>query len=278
MERSRWRDINGVDRARLSEARLQAHYAAQWLARLARAHIPPGPDDFHTSLGWSNLQSALVTHALPGGRSSAGLKIAELTLVWFEAGEGQAQAFHLDGRRDADVREWLGGRLRQMGLDADALDAPLPYQLPAHPIGQGAPYAAASLAEPLAELAVWYADADLALGAARQRATARGLDAPPVRCWPHHFDLDSLIKLGEGRTVGAGFSPGDDHYDEPYFYVSRYPAPDVSRLASLPLSGHWHTRDFTAAIALARDVVAATDQRAACETFVNAAIDILVEA
>src|SRR5438105_12514767 len=48
-----WRPVGGVDSGRLREARLQAHHAAQWLARAARALVPPQPDDGHTSLGRS---------------------------------------------------------------------------------------------------------------------------------------------------------------------------------------------------------------------------------
>jgi len=274
MDAARWRRLNGVDLALMSEARLQAHYAAQWLARMARAYARPLANDFHTNLTWNDAQGALTTHELPGG-GSAGLTLSELTLVlWNQAGRGEA--LHLDGRRDAYIREWLGARLRQTGLDSAALDAPSPYEMPVHPIGNGAPYAPAALADALAELAAWFGDANLVLTEARQRVLARGLDAPPVRCWPHHFDLDSLIQLGGGRTVGAGFCPGDDYYDEPYFYVSAYPPPEVALLPSLPLEGHWHTHHFTAAIALAGNVVAAADQAAECAAFLNAAMDCLI--
>ena len=30
--------------------------------------------------------------------------------------------------------------------------------------------------------------------------------------------------------MGAGFSPGDPYYDEPYFYLSLYPRPEDIRL------------------------------------------------
>jgi hypothetical protein len=45
-----WRPLVGVDAAELTEARLQAHYAVQWLAKLARAALPAQPDDSHTNL------------------------------------------------------------------------------------------------------------------------------------------------------------------------------------------------------------------------------------
>ena len=48
---SDWQQIRAIDPLQLSAARLQAHYAVQWLARTARAFITPQPDDGHTSLG-----------------------------------------------------------------------------------------------------------------------------------------------------------------------------------------------------------------------------------
>jgi hypothetical protein len=280
---SQWRKIKAVDRSSLSEARLQAHYAVQWLARAARAYGTPAPNDFHTNLGWDNAIGGLSTHALPQG-AVLGLILPDLMLaVWdgppATGSVGGAQTISLEGRRDAEIGEWLGRHLSARGLDADALDAPSPYQMPDHPIGRGAPYGPAGLAAPLAELAAWYANANLALGETRQHIVARGNDAPPVCCWPHHFDLDSLIPLGSGtaaRTVGIGFEPGDDYYDQPYFYVSCYPPPDVAALPSLPPLGHWHSHHFTAAVALADRIIAAGDQRAAVEAFLRAATDILV--
>src|SRR5262249_62389310 len=86
----------------------------------------------------------------------------------------------------------------------------------------------------LAALVTWFTNADVALGTIRVEVAARGLDAPPVRCWPHHLDLDTLVTVAPGRTTGVGFEPGDESYDEPYFYVSVYPAPDLAPLPPLP--------------------------------------------
>jgi hypothetical protein len=276
---SQWRKVRGVDRGTLSEARLQAHYAAQWLARTARAYVTPWPDDRHTNLGWDRDIAGLTAHALPQG-TVLGLNLSELTLtVWDGSRAAGSQTIGLEGRRDAEVRQWLGRQLEAKGLDASALDAPSPYPMPEHPIGHGAPYGAAGLAAVLAELVTWFANADHVLGETRQRIVARGIEAPPIRCWPHHFDLDSLIPLGSSagaRNVGLGFCPGDEYYDQPYFYVSCYPPPDVAVLPSLPPVGHWHTHHFTAAVAAAERIVAASDQQAETQAFLGAATDILM--
>ena len=273
-----WQKLKGIDRLILREARLQAHYALQWLARAARAYVAPRPDDGHTNLGWDDRLPGFVAHPLPGGRV-LGLNTATLTLhLSGEPGRASERSIGLGGHRDADIRAWLGEELAAGGLDARALDAPLPYQLPDHPLGHGAAYRTADLGEALAELVAWYANADGILGEARRRIVARGVAAPPVRCWPHHFDLDSLIALVPApRTVGLGFSPGDEYYEQPYFYVSAYPPPDVTTLPALPSLGHWHTHDFTAAVAIADRLTAAADPRAATAAVVQAAADILIE-
>jgi hypothetical protein len=274
-----WRKIEDVDWGALREARLQAHYAVQWLARAARAYVTSGPDDRHTNLGWDDAIAGLTTRALPQG-TVLGLNISDLTLNLRDGPRvAGSQSLGLEGRRDADIRRWLGRHLGATGLDAEALDAPSPYQMPEHPIGRGAPYGAAGLAAALAGLVAWYANADRVLGEARQRIVGRGIDAPPVRCWPHHFDLDSLIALGAAagaHTIGVGFCPGDEYYDQPYFYVSRHPPPDVAVLPSLPPVGHWHTHRFTAAVAVADRIFEAGDQQAVIEAFLRAATEILI--
>ena len=278
MHKSQWHEISGIDHGLLREARLQAHYGVQWLARAARAYIAPLPDDAHTNLGWDDELPGLVTHPLPRGAVIA----LNMRAVALDLRDGpsptSARSFKLDGRRDADIRAWLGEELAARGFDAEALDAPSPYQIPDHPLGHGAAYATGGLGEALAGLVAWYANADCILAQARQRLVARGVAPPPVRCWPHHFALDSLLALAAPpRTVGLGFSPGDEYYDQPYFYVSAYPPPpDVTALPSLPPIGHWHTHRFTAAVAVADRIIAASDPQAATAAFVSAAADILI--
>lgn len=277
-----WRRVEGIDGTALREARLQAHYAVQWLARAGRAYVPIRPNDHHTNLGWDDATGHLTTHALSRG-TVLELNISDLTLTWRDSPSiptselAGPRAISLAGRCNSDIRAWLGRHLSAQGLDAAALDAPSPYPMPEHPLAHGAPYGAAGPAA-LAALAAWFANADQILGETRQGIVARGIDAPPVRCWPHHFDLDSLIALGAApvRTAGLGFCPGDEYYDQPYFYVSSHPRPDVAALPHLPPVGHWHTHHFTAAVAVADRILAADDQRAATQAFLRAATDILV--
>jgi hypothetical protein len=276
--RAVWRPIRGVDASRVREARLQAHHAVQSLARAARAFVPPQPDDSHTNLGWDDALDGFTAHSLPGDLR-LGLHIPLLTLVL--GGASAQQRFALDGHTDADARRWLGEQLAAHGLDACALDAKAPYEIPGHPVARGAAYDAGGLADTLPELAAWVANANASLEKSRRRISARGLAPSPVRTWPHHFDMATLTALEAGstehaRSVNVGFSPGDEHYQEPYFYVSPYPYPDPTKLAPLPALGHWHVQGFSAAIAPATRILEAKGHQTAAEAFLAAAVDAAI--
>lgn len=269
MDRANWRPLRGVERSRLSAARRQAHHAVQWLARAARAYIPARPDDSHTNLGWDDRIDGFATHPSKNDMR-LGLKLAPLALVVIG---DRGDTLALGGRNDAAARQWLGERLGAMGFDPAKLDAPAPYAIAEHAVARGAAYDGDGLDDARTELAAWFADANGALEGIRKAMAGRGFAASPVRCWPHHFDIATLATLDEKRSVNAGLSPGDEWYDEPYFYVGPYPYPDAAKLPPLPALGHWHTQGFTAAIAPASRILAAPDHAAASAAFLRDAVD-----
>jgi hypothetical protein len=272
---SEWRNVGRINYLYLHAARVQAHYAVQWLARAARATIAAQADDRHTSLGWDDGFGGFVSHPLPGG-VRIGLRIADLTLAVL-GGVGLHE-LPLDGRADADVQAWLGARLAATGLKPNKLDAPAPYTIPDHALARGARYSLDELGEAFHALAQWCANAHAALVAMQQRLAAKKLKAPPVRCWAHHFDFDCLVALGRGRTMGVGFCPGDEFCDEPYFYISMRPEPWIPDLPLLPAMGHWHTYKFLAAMAPAHKILAAHEQGAYVRTFLDVATKAALDA
>lgn len=270
-ERSQWRFLSGVEQHRLREARLLAHYALQWLARSARAYIPPQPDDGHTSMDWDSRIPGFKTQQFNNGMWMS-LQIGNLTLTLHDKTVDAAEDFLLNGQDDLRVRQWLGEQLGECDLDPKLLDAPSPYDMPAYDIGQGATYKTAGLEDALGELAKWFANADVVLRDIRRQMIAKQLSAGPVCCWPHHFDIATLATLpvpdAEGvGYIGVGLSPGDEYYEEPYFYISLYPDPEPTTLPELLPLGHWHTHKFTAAIAPAHKILATKKQETDTRNF-----------
>jgi hypothetical protein len=263
-----WQNVPRANFVFLHTARLQAHYAAQWLARAARAYIPGRPSEHHTSLGWDDAFGGLTTHPLPDG-SRLGLRIADLTLAFLDV---HPHELALDGRTETEVRSWLGGHVAARNLAAGKLDDPAPYVLPDHVLALGARYSLEEQSEAFGVLAAWCANANAALSAAQKHLASKKLKAPPVRCWPHHFDLDCLVELPRGHSMGVGYSPGDEFCDEPYFYTSMWPEPSIPGLPLLPAMAHWHTFKFLAAMAPAHKIVAAHDQGAYVRQFLDVSV------
>lgn len=278
-EKLQWRFLSGVEQNRLREARLLAHYALQWLARSARAYIPPQPDDGHTSMEWDHIFPGLRTQQFKNGVWMS-LQISNLTLMLHEKNDGAAEGFPLNGQDDLRVRQWLGKQLGDRDLDPKFLDAPSPYDMPAYVIGQGGTYKTAGLEDALGELATWFANADVVLRAVRQQIISNQLSAGPICCWPHHFDLATLATLLIRRAenvgyIGVGLSPGDENYEEPYFYISLSPAPES--LPKLSPLGHWHTHEFTAAIVPAHKILATKEQEMATKDFLGDTLTLALQ-
>jgi hypothetical protein len=238
-----WELLGRVSPGALGPARLTLHWAAQIVAAVGSTLIDARPDWSHTALGWiESPERGLAGEPLAGG----------------------TRAFLADGL------VWLAGAVaRQVGSPERPLARPV-HELPPSPVGDGAPFEVEP--EALAELSSWYANASRLLA-----DVARATGASPVRCWPHHFDIATLLRLGEGsgeeaRSIGVGLSPGDGSYAEPYWYVTPWPYPKEKEVPSLAL-GHWHTTGWFGAVLTASELGAdPAAQESITRSFVQSAI------
>jgi hypothetical protein len=263
---TRWMPVGGRSPADLVDARLQLHWAAQLVSAVGTTLLPAAADDSHTNLEWlagtarepalaSGLLAGQLTTDPPRCRAALHPDTLELYLL-DEHGAGVAHhRLHgltlsqgmvwLEHEISAWRRQPLPGPLRRRELD-----------LPEHTVGRGAVFRSDDAAA-FAELARWYANADTVLRDLADRTP----NASSVRCWPHHFDIATLITVepsppGAGaRTIGVGLSPGDASYAEPYWYVTPWPHPDEPRLATLAADGQWHRSGWLGAVLLGSRVV-----------------------
>ncbi len=256
------------------DARLQAHYAAQWLARYGRSYLPPQSDDSHTSMLWN--PSAKLFLSPSSGTGTLALDIPTLTLFWLDPKGTLGTGFSLEGKTDAEAEEVLRAMLGELGLNPQRLNPELPYDLPGHGIAKGSAYDVTANAKGLLALStLFHQGAEILTG-----VQGREEGASAVRCWPHHFDIATLIALDDekdpeaAKTIGVGLSPGDDNYPEPYYYIAPWPYPDPKKLKKNEIY-QWHTEGFTAAIIRALKVDQPTAIRgireaiAACKTLLG---------
>jgi hypothetical protein len=271
-----WEILGGVDPGRLIEARLQLHWMAQAAAAVGKQLVAHRPDYSEQSFQWSEGLRALVQDPADGDRPfRAGLRPSPPALL-LAGGDGEIlRELPLDRRALEDAYEWMCEQVEE--LLGRPLEQPLerPGELPRHPIASGAPCSFA-VPEACAEIGRYFANADRLLRQIRERNPG----ASPVRYWPHHFDIATLIALDAGtdpehaQSIGVGLSPGDERFSEPYFYVLPWPAPknDLPELAG---GGWWHTEVWTGAVLEASRFTGAGShgaQAGQVEDFLNSAV------
>jgi len=272
-----WIELGATAPTELTEARLQLHHAAQIVAAPGTTLLPAEPDDGQTGLGWLPSHAALAGRELPLPISlRAAIGLTDLRLLLLDETGRRVASADLAGRTLEYGYGWMRDELVRAGVRraADGLSRPA-YELPDHEVARGAPFADHT-GGPFDELARWYGNAHLVL----ETLAARDGDAAEVRCWPHHFDIATLLTVERGtdgaatKTVGVGLSPGDGSYAEPYWYVTPWPYPRRTELPPPAGGGHWHVEGFTAAVLPGTGLteVRGDNQRARLEEFLDSAV------
>lgn len=223
----------------LMAARLRMHAAAQWLARLARSYAIPASDDSHTALTWDGEGLRLFSHPLTIGTTNvtASLTVRDLELR-LTRGAADVGGILLSGQTDTDRRDAVLDLAAAAGADPDRFSTALPYPAPPPP-GWDAPDPDAANA---------WCDLWTLTHAALSAVCADTPNASPIRLWPHHFDMATLISHGGARSVGLGLAVADDLVDAPYFYTAPWPAPPRNALSDAPAPWSWRAATATALV------------------------------
>ena len=266
-----WQEIEPSRAAKLTDARLQLHHAAQFAAAMGISYLPKADDDSHTNLEW--IANALASNVVGDRPFRIGVRPHPLALVVI-VGDVELTSYSLNGKTIADGARWIRTQVKALGLDPERFTLAKHYTIATHPVARGIPFDTTDDAA-FEQLHRWYDNADALL-----REIARDRGGSPVRCWPHHFDIATLLSPSSGKSVGVGLEPGDGSYDEPYWYVNIYPQPrDATALTSTPLDGNgtWHTDQWLGAV-LPGSRLSQHGQREQTQAFLASAIDACLSA
>lgn len=234
-----------LDLLQLAEARIQLHYAIQPLAAISNALADSG----NKGLFWDD-QLGFITREINSIKSyRLALDPIALTLNFLTDRDQVISAFALNNCSLTEAYVWMKAIVNGLGGEGDLI-TPISYppnDFPDSDLARGKTFQLKHLTSDLTE---YYAIADQLLQDIVQKESM----ASNVRIWPHHFDIATLISIpdeinGQEKSVGVGLSPGDDGYNEPYWYVTPYPYPeDRSNLPTLYGDGFWHTEHWVGAV------------------------------
>lgn len=270
---SGWQALGKRDPLTLEDARLQIHWAAQTIAAAGMTLVEHAADDSHTNMEWLSSKGLLAGQVVVAGEPSfrVALDPSGLTLSLLELNDEVIGRLSLNGHTLEQGYDWLSSMILPLiAEDEVELDRPT-FELPQHPVATGGCFSIDDAAS-FVEVGRWFANADLVLRGVQEETPT----ASTVRCWPHHFDIATLIEVGRDakKSIGVGMTPGDGNYAEPYWYVTPWPYPAADNLPPLE-TGTWHTEGWIGAVLTGSTVVAAGDARAQHDlstNFVNSAI------
>lgn len=275
---SSWQPLGGIDPKQLTEGRLQLHYALQPLTAVAVSLLEKRPDWSHGSLDYDAAARSFRGQPLAQGQRAA-LAVDDLRLGLLDSGGGTIATLSLFGHSLAEGVDWIKQVLAEQGRDLSGFHEQKFDDFPEHALGSGANFDSAARGA-IQEVAAYFENTQTYL----DDLVAREKRASPVRVWPHHCDMATLITIKEpsepggedGQSVGVGFSPGDGGTPEPYWYVTPWPYPDPATLPALQ-AGRWNTDGWVGAVLVGSELSKEVDtQREQVNGFLNTAVQALL--
>jgi hypothetical protein len=263
--------IRSVAPAALTAARFMTHKSVQLVSMAARVNLDAKDDDSHANLGWHRGFNGFLSRPIGKGEKSVEVALIpdhfELAIY---RGADRLVSLALEGVAVGDADAWLDAELEKLALKPIAGQLPS-YEMPTETDAIAA-YSKEGQADNFAALSAWFSlsAAILSEFAGRNAALSPG----PVRCWAHHYDLATEVTFDGASaesttTIGVGFSPGDEQYGEPYYYVSPWSEIDVKELPAPPVTGHWHTDGFVGIVASATEALSLADMRRELPAFIE---------
>lgn len=275
-----WKTLGSCSPNDLVDASLELHWAVQLVAAAGQTFAEKRDDDSHRAMTWDTTHKAFVGAPFAGPYPfRVGLRPEDLTLLLLDRTEEALGALPLPGKSIEEGYEWLRVGLATYMGGAPALIERPEYDMPEHPVGVGARFST-RYGDELSALSALFATASSLL----EELISTRPDASPVRCWPHHFDLATLLTVETdddgkaSKTVGVGLAPTGGGYDAWYWYVTPWPYPEIEALPELSGPGAWHTEGWTGAVLPGDLVVAAEDasREAVVRNFLDVSVDAVI--
>lgn len=253
---STWQKLSGFNIEELAETRKQIHQAVQLTALTGRAFLPKVEDDHFASLLWLEDKNLLAGQEWGKNKIKTAINFKDFTILFLDAENNIVGSFPLESKTFGEAFDWLKEQVNLLGEDVEKLSLDFPYEIPVYPTANSASFQFANK-ELFNELSKCFANTNLVLKYIKEENE----QASSIVCWPHHFDIATLIVLNDSKenykSIGVGFSPGDDNYNEPYFYITPWPYPNTDEvtLPELPSGGFWHTKGWVGAILTAKSIL-----------------------
>ena len=264
-----WNHLYPVDLTALATVREQLHQAVQSVAAVGRHFLESSKEDENAVLQWIPNPKRLAGKWIETskGKFRASISFAEGKIYLIDGDVKVIDSFEIHDHTFNQLMVWFEEHIGKLGLPTENFNVNLPYELPVYPTQKKQAFDLSELALSDA-FAHYYANSRIILEKLRSSFDHVG----ETTVWPHHFDQAISVMLkdsGNPETstyLGLGLSPGDEYYNQPYFYVNSWPYAEESQLKPLKYVS-WHTENWVGAVLKAEDLWEERNQLLAVQTF-----------
>lgn len=241
-----WIKLDKIDHQILQYTRSTLHLATQLVSAAPRSFLPFAENDDNGWLAWNAKQFRLESKYFgPKLNVQAAIDFSDFKLQLLVE-EMVFEEIELYKKSFQDIEKWIKNAFFKLKLDYNQYHLELPYKLDqSFPPKEDYVF---DYYDPVSfkEFSKLYHNAQSVLKKARTEIIGKKIS---VKVWPHHFDMAILHNQTPENSIGIGLSPGDNYYNQPYFYISPYPYPMDEELNNTnPIVGKWHTKDFKALV------------------------------
>lgn len=245
-----WRFLTASPNSLLPTATQQLHHAAQLVAMVAKAFLPPKDDDSHTNLEWIPQRQAVAGNWITAKtKFRLAIVFPTFELQCWNQDYAVLFQFPLNGQTNHSAIAWIAKTLQtEFALPTTTEQLQSKFELPDN-LPQDLDIFRYIDSMAFNTLADYYNNAHFLL----QQVAYLFEHASPVRTWPHHFDIGVYIPLAFAenqeaiKSIGIGLAIPDEFVDDFYFYVNHWSktgAIPSTPLPDLPAGAYWNTKGW----------------------------------
>ncbi len=266
--------MGAIDLEKLRFYKNEYHLALQNVAAVGRTFLPEDPHDKNAWLVWIPGLWRMAGKWVEGihkFRSSVSFEDFNIYLV--DEKVQTLDAFNLEEKTLNQAFVWLEQHIISLNLSSSHLVMNLPYQLPQEVMDKKQFSLTDSRVTRI--LGGYFHDAFIIHSEYKEKFEhTRDIFISPKRM---HMEMDVvIIETDEEETdtlITLGFSPGDQIYNEPYFYVTSRPYLDEENLPKFSTRGFWHQDEWIGAVYLAKNLWDSSNQKETAMYFFDEAIE-----
>ena len=269
-EKYSWYHLDSHDVEAFASLKTQLHFAIQNVAAVGRMFLGESERDENAALIWvPGLWRMAGKWIKANDTFRSSLSFEDFTIYLVNKKVKTLASLYLGGKTQRQILVWLEEHIINLELSSAHLRMILPYDLPGFRTGRKSDT---------------YKDPDLALCKtigghfhnafflfSKMKEVEKKTSKIIIN--PQAFDINMQIILkdtGEEATntyLTVGYSPGDEFYGEPYYFVKSWPHVPDNRLRPLKTRGFWHEDDWIGAVYMVRNLWDSTDQPSTAHYF-----------